>query len=320
MSTDSDATANVLYGTTATNTKPGIADGFASQLTPQQEAALNVLYDGNSATPPRSMLESAIDRRRGELLDAGIAAADVQQTRADFDGIASTGLPEFLVMQIADRHISHQIADARASIARFRQAIAEQELQIAQLSNDRMAEVTKDLREVHARLVEVLPRRTNAEAVLGRMEIRSPYAGKVVGLTMFSLGGVIQRGEKIMDIVPDDDGLTIEAQVAVEDISDVRPGMRADIHLTAYKQRIVPTLHGEVTQVSADRLNDPKTGAPFYVATVKPDMAEVARLGEGVRLHPGMPATVMLPTDSRTAFDYIVGPLAASFRQSFKQK
>ncbi len=113
MSTDSDATANVLYGTTATNTKPGIADGFASQLTPQQEAALNVLYDGNSATPPRSMLESAIDRRRGELLDAGIAAADVQQTRADFDGIASTGLPEFLVMQIADRHISHQIADAR---------------------------------------------------------------------------------------------------------------------------------------------------------------------------------------------------------------
>ncbi len=139
-------------------------------------------------------------------------------------------------------------------------------------------------------------------------------------LTMFSLGGVIQRGEKIMDIVPDDDGLTIEAQVAVEDISDVRPGMRADIHLTAYKQRIVPTLHGEVTQVSADRLNDPKTGAPFYVATVKPDMAEVARLGEGVRLHPGMPATVMLPTDSRTAFDYIVGPLAASFRQSFKQK
>ena len=151
------------------------------------------------------------------------------------------------------------------------------------------------------------------------MEIRSPYAGKVVALNVFSLGGVIQRGEKIMDIVPDDDGLTIEAQVAVEEISDVHPGMRADVHLTAFKQRLVPTLRGEVVQVSADRLTDPKTGAPFYIATIKLDAEGLADL-QGLKLHPGMPATVMLPTDSRTAFDYIVGPLAQSFRHSFKQR
>jgi HlyD family type I secretion membrane fusion protein len=182
-----------------------------------------------------------------------------------------------------------------------------------------MAEVTKDLREVQARLLEVIAKRTNAEAVLSRMEIRSPYAGKVVALNIFSVGGVIQRGEKIMDIVPDGDGLSIEAQVAVDEISDVHPGMRAEIHLTAFKQRIVPSLRGRVTQVSADRLNDPKTGSPYYVATIKPNLEELAGL-DGVKLHPGMPATVMLPTDSRTAFEYIMGPLAASFRHSFKQK
>ncbi|HKU95648.1 MAG TPA: HlyD family type I secretion periplasmic adaptor subunit [Vineibacter sp.] len=229
-------------------------------------------------------------------------------------------LPRARLLQLerAASGLDGQIADARASVARFRQAIAEQELQITQLSNDRMAEVTKDLREVHARLVEVLPKRTNAEAVLGRMEIRSPYAGRVVGLSMFSIGGVIQRGERILDIVPDE-GLTIDVQVAVDDISDVHPGARAELHLTAYKQRIVPTVQGGVINVSADRLSDPKTGNAYFVASIRPDLAQLAAL-PGIRLQPGMPVTVMIPTETRTAFDYIVGPLTTSFSQAFRQK
>ncbi len=229
-------------------------------------------------------------------------------------------LPRARLLQLerAASGLDGQIADARASIARFRQAIAEQELQIAQLSNDRMAEVTKDLREVHARLVEVLPRRTNAEAVLGRMEIRSPYAGRVVGLSMFSIGGVIQRGERILDIVPDE-GLTIDVQIAVDDISDVHPGTQAELHLTAYKQRIVPTIRGGVVNVSADRLTDPKTGNAYFVASIRPDPAALAEL-PGIHLQPGMPVTAMIPTEARTAFDYIVGPLTTSFSQAFRQK
>jgi multidrug efflux pump subunit AcrA (membrane-fusion protein) len=81
----------------------------------------------------------------------------------------------------------------------------------------------------------------------------------------------------------------------------------------------MPTLHGTVVQISADRLTDPKTGAPYYLATVKPDMNELALL-DGVQLFPGMPATVMLPTESRTALQYIIGPLAQSFGRAFKQK
>ncbi len=227
--------------------------------------------------------------------------------------------PRLLQLQRSASSLDGQTADAQANIAKFRQAIAEQELQIAQLSNDRMAEVTKDLRDVHASLAEVLPKRTGAEAVLGRMEIRSPYTGRVVGLSVFSIGGVIQRGEKILDIVPDQDGLSVEAQVAVEEISDVHPGMQAELHLTAYKQRIVPTIHGEVIQVSADRLTDPKTNNSYFVASIRPDIAELARL-PGVHLYPGMPATVMIPTQSRTALDYILGPLTMSFQHAFRQK
>jgi len=212
-----------------------------------------------------------------------------------------------------------QIADANANIAKARQAIAEQQQQIAQLDNDRMTDVTKDLRDTQAKLLEVIPKALNAKAVLGRMEIRAPYSGRVVALTVFSVGGVIQRGEKILDIVPDQDSLTIEAQIAVEDISDIRPNMRAEVHLTAYKQRIVPIIHGDVVQISADRLTDPKTNNPYYTAFVRVDEGELAAM-PNIKLYPGMPATVMIPTIQRTAFDYIVGPLVMSFNHAFRQR
>ena len=212
-----------------------------------------------------------------------------------------------------------QIADANANIAKARQAIAEQQQQIAQLDNDRMADITKDLRDTQAKMLEVIPKAMNAKAVLSRMEIRAPYSGRVVALTVFSVGGVVQRGEKILDIVPDQDALTIEAQIAVEDISEIKPNMRAEVHLTAYKQRIVPIVHGDVIQISADRLTDPKTNNPYYIAFVRVDQAELDAL-PNIKLYPGMPATVMIPTIQRTAFDYIVGPLVMSFNHAFRQK
>ena len=267
-------------------------------------------------------LQSQID---GAEAQAKALSEQSQSVHAEADSVAPLvdkmllPKPRLLQLQRTAFSLDGQIADAQANVAKFRQAIAEQELQIAQLTNDRMAEVTKDLREIQARLGEVLPKRTNAEAALARMEIRSPYAGRVVGLSMFSIGGVIQRGEKILDIVPDDDSLTVEAQIAVEDISDVHPDMGAELHLTAYKQRIVPTIHGEVVHVSADRLNDPKTNNAYFVATIRPDLVELAELAN-VRLYAGMPASVMIPTASRTAFDYIVGPLADSFHKAFRQK
>jgi HlyD family type I secretion membrane fusion protein len=227
--------------------------------------------------------------------------------------------PRILQLERTAYGLEGQIADARANIAKGRQAIAEQEQQTAQLDNDRMTDITKDLRDTQAKMLEVIPKAMNARAVLGRMEIRAPYAGRVVALTVFSVGGVIQRGEKILDIVPDQDLLIIEALIAVEDISDIKPNMRAEVHLTAYKQRIVPIIHGDVIQVSADRLTDPKTNNPYYVAFVRIDESELATM-PNIRLYPGMPATVMIPTIQRTAFDYIVGPLVMSFNHAFRQK
>jgi HlyD family type I secretion membrane fusion protein len=227
--------------------------------------------------------------------------------------------PRYLQLERSAVGLEGQAADALANIAKARQAIAEQQQQIAQLVNDRMADVTKDLRDIQAKVLEVIPRLMNARAVLTRMEIRSPYSGRVVGLNVFSVGGVVQRGEKILDVVPEKDGLVVETQVAVDDISEVRPEMRAEVHLTAYKQRITPIVHGTVLQVSADRLTESRTGTPYYTALLKMDETELAEM-PNIQLYPGMPATVMIPTSARTAFEYLVGPLMMSFKHAFRQR
>lgn len=277
----------------------------------------------------RSVIREKINQLGSQILgaEAQVKAFTDQINSVRFEAkdiapLVERGLiarPRILQLERTAYGLDGQIADTNANIAKAKQAIAEQEQQIAQLDNDRMTDITKDLRDTQARLLEVIPKALSAKSVLGRMEIRAPYTGRVVGLSVFSVGGVIQRGDKILDIVPDEDSLTIEAQVAVEDISDVHPDMRAEVHLTAYKQRIVPIIHGDVIQVSADRLTDPKTNAPYYTAFVRIDQGELAGM-PNIHLYPGMPATVMIPTVQRTAFEYIVGPLAMSFNRSFRQR
>jgi membrane fusion protein, type I secretion system len=228
--------------------------------------------------------------------------------------------PRYLQLERSGSGLEGQAAETAANIAKFRQGIAEQVQQTAQLDNDRMTEVSKDLRDTQAKLLEVIPKLANAKAVLGRMDIRSPYSGEVVGLTLFSMGGVVMKGEKLMDIVPDRDSLIVEARIAVDDIANVHPDMGADVHLIAYKQRITPVVRGKVIQVSADRLIEKdKKDDVYYAALVRLDQADLDVLPH-VRLYPGMPATVMIQTVERTALDYLVGPLVQSFNRAFRQK
>ena len=224
-----------------------------------------------------------------------------------------------LELERSEAALEGQIAEVSSNILRARQSIEEVNVQIVQAQSDRLAQVANDLRDVQVKLLEIGPKVSSAKETLRRTEIRSPYAGVVVGLTAFSLGGVISPGEKIMDVVPEKGGLIVEATVAPEDVKDLHVGMRAEVHLTAYKQRTVPIIHGKVLQVSADRLTDTKTGAGYYLAQVKVDEQELAELKD-VRLAPGMPALVMIPTGERSALDYLLRPLTDSLRKSFREQ
>jgi HlyD family type I secretion membrane fusion protein len=269
-----------------------------------------------------AQLEAQIGGGEAQLKAFDAQHQSVQKEMASIAPLIESGLiarPRYLQLERSASALEGQVADTSANIAKARQAIAEQVQQMSQLEHEHIADVTRDLRDTQAKLLEVMPKLMNARAVLGRMQIRSPYAGHVVALNVFSVGGVIQRGEKILDVVPDKGSLIIEAQVPVEEITEVRPEMRAEVHLTAYKQRITPIIHGTVTQVSADRLSDPRNGTPYYVATLRVDEDELEQM-PNIQLYPGMPATVMIPTVERTAFDYLVGPLVVSFNHAFRER
>ena len=301
---------------------PDVQSIWRSQL--HQFESRRAALDGQ-----RKVIEEKIAQLEAQIKGAQAQLASYQtqyeSTQKELEGIKpllAQGLiarPRYLQLERSGIALEGQAADMTASVAKFRQAIAEQMQQKAQLENDQMSDIAKDLRDTQAKLLEVIPRQTNAKAVLSRIDIRSPYTGRVVDLKVFSVGGVINRGDKILDVVPDDDTLIIEAQIAVEDISEVRPKMHADVHLTAYKQRITPVVAGEVVQVSADRLTDPRNGNPYYTALISVNVKEVAAI-PNAKLYPGMPATVMIPTVQRTAFDYVVGPLVMSFNRSFRQR
>jgi membrane fusion protein, epimerase transport system len=140
-----------------------------------------------------------------------------------------------------------------------------------------------------------------------------------VGLAVFAMGAVIGRGERLMDIVPDDGALIVEARIAVEDAGEVHPDAPAEVRLSGYKQQTTHALHGVIETVSADRLTDARTAAPYFAATVRIDDAELAA-APALKIHPGMAATVMIPTTQRTALQYLLAPLWSSFNQAFRER
>lgn len=248
--------------------------------------------------------------------------ASVREERASLEDLYVKGLiakPRLLQLERTATGLEGQIAATAASTAAAGQAMAEYQRQIEQVRKARMAEVATRLSDVQSRLLDLAPRLQAAEAALGRMEVRSPYSGDVVDLAVHSVGAVIGRGERILDIVPDSTALVVEARIGVSDIADLHPGMDAEVHFTSYKQRLIPVIHGTVAKVSADRLTDERAGLAYYLAEVAVDPAELAASPE-IQLYPGMPATVMVTTRERTAMDYILGPLVASFDRSFRQQ
>ena len=224
-----------------------------------------------------------------------------------------------LQLQRTNAGLEGQIGSTEGAIATDRKTVEGYREQIDQLQKDRAAEISKDLSDTRSQLLDVGSRRQNAAAVLERTEIRAPYSGEIVNLGVFGTGAVIGRGEKIMDIVPDGTSLVVEGHVRVQDISELHPGMAAEVHFTSYDQRVVPAIHGSLTKISADRLTDERTGIPYYLATISTDAKELAAVPE-IKLYPGMPATVVVPTAKRTALDYLFGPLVASFDHSFRER
>jgi len=197
--------------------------------------------------------------------------------------------------------------------------IAEIELQIIQIDQDLRTEVGKDLIETRSKISELAERKTAAVDQLYRIDIRAPQSGRVHQLTVHTVGGVISPGEQIMLIVPDADALAVEVKIAPRDIDQVYVGQAASMRFAAFDQKTTPEIEGEVSLVSADLVQEQRTGMSYYTARVLLNPEEVARLGNA-KLLPGMPVDVFIKTPGRTAFSYLIKPLRDQAERAFKER
>lgn len=207
----------------------------------------------------------------------------------------------------------------QSQIARSREAVGEARLQMAAVSGKMNEDVAEQLRQIDVQLNELRPRLTELRARLARTGIRAPVDGEVVGLTVFTRGGVIAPGQVLMEIVPDDARQVIVARVSAADIDGVRAGRVSEVRFPGL--RGAPPVRGAVTRVSADSFTDEQTGAAWYRVEIVVTPQELATLGPAAdRLRPGAPAEVIIVLRPRTALAYLVEPLARGLWRSGKER
>lgn len=180
-----------------------------------------------------------------------------------------------------------------------------------------------ELRNVELSLTELEPRLRAARDQLERVRIRAPASGTVVALSVFTPGGVIAPGQKLMDVVPQQAALVIEARVAPIDADDVRAGQGAEIRFSGLHDRQLPILSGKVTRLSADSFEDQRTGESYFLAEVAVPASELEAIrgvrGSDFALRAGMPVEVLVPLRKRTALQYIFEPLSQTMWRSFRE-
>jgi HlyD family secretion protein len=231
--------------------------------------------------------------------------------------------PKLLTLQRTMSQLEGQRGQATAQIARSRQSIGELTLKIEQLSADRLNEVIDGLREVAGQIADLQQNRLASEDTLERLTIRAPQPGTVVRLLFHTLGGVVAPGTPVLEFVPRDDKLIVEARLKPEDIGFIHVGMPAEVRVHAYNQRRLPLILGKVTYVSADRLmeksSDKAGEQAYYLTRVEVDPESVAAL-PGAKLYPGMATDVVIETGERTALDYLLTPITTSLRKAFREQ
>ena len=227
--------------------------------------------------------------------------------------------PEALRLRRTDAEISGKMGEYEAEIARGRQQIGEARLQILAVDAERADQIAGDFEKVRGELADVNEKLLASADVVRRTVVVAPVDGTVVDIKFKTLGGVVQRGEPILSIVPEGDELIVEARLTPVDVKAVHAGLEARLNLSAWSSRLVPKIPGIVRTVSADRLTDEATRQPYYLARVAVDRPTLQRLAPGIDLIPGMPVEVLVVTERRTMLDYLLRPFDDALWRSFRE-
>lgn len=198
------------------------------------------------------------------------------------------------------------------------QRIGEMQERLLQVERDRIRRNSEERQRVQENIFDLRQRMDAIKDVLSRLTIRAPRSGRIVNLNVNTLGGVIEGGDPLLEIVPEDSGLILETRIAPSDIDEVQYGGKATVRLTAYSFRSTPPVNGVVSMVAADSVIDPATGISFYRVDITVPPEEISAL-PNVRALPGMPAQAMIETGRQTLVDYLIDPVLGRMSIALKE-
>jgi HlyD family secretion protein len=310
---------------------------FATLSPADREIATQVMQLQRSEMHARSgsisAQQSVLGQRAGQLVQqqsgyTSQRAALIEQQRLikeELDGLRKIAEKGFASMnrvrelERAEAQLKGQQAAMESEYARAGEGIGETRMQSLSVSRERLEQIESDLKDTQSKISETLPKLVATREQLQHSQVRAPATGQVVGLQVFTVGGVVAPGQKLMDIVPDGRELIIQTQLAPTDADDAYPGQKAQIRFLSIHNRSLPLFTGTVRTVSADSFTDEKTGRSYFRAEIVVPEAELNRvrsvLGQG-ELRPGLPVEAVLKVRSRTALQYLMEPLTGALWRS----
>ena len=281
-------------------------EALDSQIAVLRKQIRETVEEGEELTRQIAAEERALKLQKDELEsnERLLAQGYVQRTR-------------LMTLQRAVAEYEARYAEHRAELSKSRQRASELEFRVLSMRNTYVQAATDELKESQTRMFDLEERIRPSRDASERQKITAPIAGEVVGLRVFTAGSVIGPRDVLMEIVPKEKRLIVEARIRPEDINHVKQGSEADIRLTAYQSRTTPLVAGTVTYVSGDRLVEQQTGQPYY--TVHIDVPEKALSDANLKLQAGMPAEVFIRTDQRSALDYLLAPVTTYLRRAMRE-
>lgn len=302
----------------------------AMRLQDQTLTARRAANDGERAVYRRQIeqLRVKVEGLRAQKRSRDRLIESYQGDLADFKSLLKEGFTEKQKVEEMDRALAQnegQRGELLSDMAASELHIAEIELKILQLHKDLQREVAKELRDVQDELFQLREKVQSLESTVNRSVIKAPVSGMVLGLAVHTIGAVLPPGGRLLDIVPQDQKLIIEAQVAPIDIDRVKVGQVAEVRFSSFKTRDVSTIEGTLISLSADRIvesskdnKENRSSEPaYYLArvAVSPDGLEALSAAD-LELVPGMPAEVLINTGARTLVQYLMKPLTDTFKRA----
>jgi HlyD family secretion protein len=304
------------------STQPRALDAMAGQ---------RALFEARTAslTSQLQVLQARIEQQgaviasaQGTLQSAREQLASYRQEEREIGPLASQGYiskPRLLQVQRSATEQEARIASAQGDIERARATIAEARNQMQQIVDQRLQDVSSEQRDVRSKLAEADERVRAARDVQARREIVAPESGTILNLKVFTLGAVVRPGDPVMELLPDHDRLVAEVNIQPNDIDVVYPGLQAEVRLPAFKQRLVPYLHGHVTWVAADVTSNEQTRQQYYRSYILIDREQLEQL-PNVFITPGMPVEAHVQIGQRSFFRYLTQPIRDSFHRAFQEQ